>query len=696
MKLTAQMIVGPQAFNGHATNNPILCWDTETDLIRPGRMFGRLVCLSWAMLSPAGEDGPAGLLDAATGYRFVRDHLRAGRIIVGHNVFYDVGVLCRYAASVGEGQEFLDLAFEAVNAGLIRDTMIREKLLDISRGWFRRRIFPDGYVESRNYTLADLARRRLRIAMEKDLFRLRYAELIGVPISEWPAGARKYPIDDATATRGVFASQARDDGFGRDVWREVGDERNQTRKQLWLSLMSAWGIRTIAEDVRGLEAHMLRQMQVIGAGLQVAGLLRADGTRDTKAAVRRMREACAAEGIPVPRTKTYLKKVKEKQEVDDADGVCLDEDACNDTSDPILHDYAAYSKIKNVISKDVPMLLKGEVHPIHANFQMVETGRVGCSNPNLMNLKSGVDVACACRWLDSGPLELCPRCKGKKKISLLGDWGIRECFVPREDHVFIQADYPGLELRTLAQFCVTMFGRSALADAINAGIDLHLKLAAELCRVTYQVAEALYRVGDSKISAARKLAKIANFGLPGGMADPAFISWAAAAGFVITPARAAELRRAWLTAWPEMVIYFAYMRKLVGKRGGPGATFTHLFTGRRRAGVHYTAACNSPFQGLGADATGEAGFLLSRAMYTERGSALYGCRLVNYVHDEFIGEAPTSRYQDAAFEMVRVMRDGANRYLPDVPFTEIEPVAMRRWSKDAKSIINNGRLEIWE
>lgn len=694
MSTRANVIMNCPAWAGRTTETPILVFDTETDLIRPGRPFGRLVCVSYAWIATDGKEGAAGVLEAGEGFRLVFDHLRAGGIVVGHNVFYDLWVLCRYASELGCGQEFIETVFDVVGRGQIRDTLIREQLHDIARGWFRRRKFPDGYVESRNYQLADLARRRLRIQLEKDVYQLRYAEMIGLLISEWVEGARRYPLLDATVTRGVFLSQMRDERLDAP-WREIGDERNQMRKACWHTLMSGYGIRTTAADVRGLEAHMLAQMQVIGAGLQSAGLLRADGTRDTKAAVRRMRAACEAEGIPVPRTKTYQKKIKEKIAVDEADGVCLDEDACNDTSDPVLHDYATYSKIKNVISKDIPMLLAGETHPIHARFALVETGRLGCSSPNLMNLKSGVDVACSCRWVDVGDLELCPRCKGKKKISLLGDWGIRECFAPRPDHVFIQADYPGLELRTLAQFCVSMFGRSALADAINSGIDVHLKLAGELCRVSYAVAAELYARSDSKIGAARKLAKIANFGLPGGMADPAFISWAAAAGFVISPARAAELRRAWLTAWPEMIQYFAYMRKLVGKRGGPGAAFVHLFTERRRAGVHYTAACNSPFQGLGADATGHAGFLISRAMYCERLSPLFGSRLVNYVHDEFIGEAHVDRYEQAAFAMVDLMKRGANVYLPDVPFTEIEPVAMARWSKDAKSIIKNGSLEVW-
>ena len=42
-----------------------------------------------------------------------------------------------------------------------------------------------------------------------------------------------------------------------------------------------------------------------------------------------------------------------------------------------------------------------------------------------------------------------------------------------EGHVLIACDYAQLELATLAQTCIHMFGQSRMAEVINQGIDPH-------------------------------------------------------------------------------------------------------------------------------------------------------------------------------------------------------------------------------
>ena len=670
-----------------------LAWDTETHLIRPGRPFGRLVCVSWAR-----PDGTCGLFNAADGYEFVREALRRREVLVGHNHFYDLWALVHAGETRFGDKEIHALVWRAVEEGLIRDTQIRESLMDIARGQFRRKFHPDGFVEQRRYSLAEVAHRRTRHELVKDTWRLRYSELDGVPLDQWPPGARQYSILDSVATGEVYVSQAKEDGISLDA--AVGDEIFQVKKWCFQSLMSAYGLRTKEDAVRGLEEHIRAQVESVNRTLISVGLSRFVGkklTKNTKEAARRMVADCRAEGRPIPKTKTAREKAKKGILVGEEEGVCTDEDACNDSADPALHAWALHGKLNNVLTKDIPMFNRGILYPIHSRFDIAETGRTTSTDPNVHNLKQAVEGSCGCRWDDTSDPVQCQKCKGKKKFSLLGDYGIRECFVPRPGFIYAQADYPGLELKTLAQFCVTVFGRSHLAEAINSGIDVHLKLAGEILGVAYPVAVTMLAAGDSRIKAARNLAKVANFGLPGGLSDPAFVSWAHGAGFAITLRRAAELRAAWHRAWPETVRYFALMRKLAGPRGGNGATFTHLFTGRRRSRVSYTQLCNAWFQGLGSDATGEAGFRLSRAMYCERESPLFGCRMVNYVHDEFIIEAPEYRAAAAAWEMVRIMREGANVFLPNVPFTEIEPVLMREWSKDAKTVLDaQGNLIPWE
>ena len=58
--------------------------------------------------------------------------------------------------------------------------------------------------------------------------------------------------------------------------------------------------------------------------------------------------------------------------------------------------------------------------------------------------------------------------------------GVRECFVPRKGYVYIGADYSTLELCCLAQVTYTLFGESAMREAINSGQDLHMVTGASI------------------------------------------------------------------------------------------------------------------------------------------------------------------------------------------------------------------------
>jgi DNA polymerase-1 len=85
----------------------------------------------------------------------------------------------------------------------------------------------------------------------------------------------------------------------------------------------------------------------------------------------------------------------------------------------------------------------------------------------------------------------------------------------------------------------------------------------------------------------------------------------------------------------------------------------------------------------------------------DQASPLFNARIVAFIHDEFIAEvddAPSAH--DAAHELARLMVEGANVYLPDVPIplSKMEPLLMRRWSKKAEPRFSTegGRLVPWE
>jgi DNA polymerase-1 len=258
--------------------------------------------------------------------------------------------------------------------------------------------------------------------------------------------------------------------------------------------------------------------------------------------------------------------------------------------------------------------------------------------------------------------------------------------------VFAQADYDGLELRTLAQACYTAYGVSKLREALNKGRDVHLALAATILKISYD--NAWERRKYAEVSSARKLAKVANFGFPGGLGVKGMRVYAARKPYYtqLTQEEVEKLRADWLATWPEMRKHFRWASD--GDRAQ--TTVTQLFSGRRRGGTAYTDRANTIFQGLGADATKRALWLLTRACHTQRDHILFGCRPAMYVHDEFLLEVPDDDLaHDRAQALKALMIEGANEFLPDCPATT-EPLLMAFWSKEAQPLYDkHGRLQVW-
>jgi hypothetical protein len=84
---------------------------------------------------------------------------------------------------------------------------------------------------------------------------------------------------------------------------------------------------------------------------------------------------------------------------------------------------------------------------------------------------------------------------------------VRECFVARPGWVYGFCDYSFIELCTLAQSCLEMFGHSTMAEAINAGLDPHLDMAATMLNIEYHEAVARKKAGDPQIDEYRQLSK---------------------------------------------------------------------------------------------------------------------------------------------------------------------------------------------
>lgn len=683
----------------------VIAFDTETALIRPALLAPPLVCVSWQ------ENGSvARLAHHSDAEPIIRGWLESDAILVGHNVAYDMAVICERFPALRA------LVFKAYDENRVTDTQLRQQLLDIAAGVYRRKVGPKGKRIAQRYDLATTTDRCVGWKLEKDGWRYAYVEFIDVPLSDWltravevqaearvklakgapandveqltslvqstPEQCLEYPLMDARAALAVFLKQEQ---FGNYLANQYG----QARAAFWLHLSSAWGLKTDEYGVDVLRRETEAQLEEVETELMAVGLVRKDGTRDTKVAKARMIEVCRRDGREIPRTDAHDACVKAANDDYDAADACtehvsLDADACFESEDQVLIWYAELSTLKKVLSNDVAALAKGVFWPVHTRYGLAETGRTTSSGPNIQNVTKRP--------------------------------GIREAFVPRPGKVFAQVDAPQLELYCLAQCCISWFGFSKLGEALNAGFDPHLVFAAKMLGIAYAEAAAVHadekhpRYGE--VDRARQLAKVCLFGFPGGLGAKTFITYARAtygrkrkAEFLalnLTVERVKELKAQWLEAFPEMAHYFGRINALCANDTNRAFVET-LFTKRFRGQATFCAACNNGFQALGSDCMKAVGWLLAKAMYVEWDyhdpDPLFDARTVAFVHDEFIAEVNDDEYaHDAAQRLGDLLVEGANVYLPDVPIPrkKVKPLLMRRWSKEAKPRHDaSGRLIPW-
>jgi DNA polymerase I-like protein with 3'-5' exonuclease and polymerase domains len=286
--------------------------------------------------------------------------------------------------------------------------------------------------------------------------------------------------------------------------------------------------------------------------------------------------------------------------------------------------------------------------------------------------------------------------------------GVRECFIPRPGYVFAFADYSGLELCTLAQVCLDWFGESEMAEALQAGQDLHLALAADMLGITYEEAKKRAKDGDNEVKHYRQLSKICNFGLPGFMGSKTFVEYAEGYGVILTEQESKDLKDAWLKKWGVMQLYFKKILDLYES----GEPFEQIRSGRLRGGATLCATANTAFQGLAADGAKRALWFVARECYlenpwekipdpitgtTHKGrTSLFGCRPTLFIHDEIGMECPFDEVHPekaaaAAERLSAVMVAAMTYFVPDVPI-KADPVIVRRWYKGAEPVRQNGIL----
>lgn len=306
---------------------------------------------------------------------------------------------------------------------------------------------------------------------------------------------------------------------------------------------------------------------------------------------------------------------------------------------------------------------------------ILRTGRTSCSAPNLQNYPS------------------------RDK-----EYPLRNIFMPPEGFVLCATDFSFIELCAFAQSCLTRFGKSRMADIINAGLDPHRWFAAVKA---HRITTKLDFIKDPKAchefnehlkeivsKTERQNAKAANFGFPGALGVKTFWRNCREQGIQMTIEEAAEARKAWIDAFPEMKYHMKPEEikedaKTLAKYGGDidedeieieGSESSRqrykatTITGFRRYNCSYNSACNIHFQSVVAEGAKEAMWnLLSNG---------FADRMVNFVHDEVLYLLRIAELCERIPIVEQLMIAGMKKVIPDVK-VGVESSVMRHWDKGA-------------
>jgi DNA polymerase-1 len=647
-------------------------FDCETYAITPGTPVPKLVCLQYAF-----DDDEPGIVLADEARRLFHGWLQDKSLrLVAHNGFFDAAVL--YAGNHAAAWPFV----QAIHDGRYRDTMIMGKLHAIEHAWIQdpNARFSLGHL----YTLA--TGKELAGKTGPDIWRLRYGELDGVPVANWPAAAVEYAKMDITALRTVYKALAVQD---------YADEQPQTRKAWDLRCAGDWGLRTDPKARDALQARLEPVVAETKAKLAEVGLYRkAPPVFDDAAFEAEVVARCDMLGVPVQRTPTgkikrtaaflgaigiadlsafrvdtgqYVKNTALVRELVERafdevplttnGNVATSRKWLRESNDPLLTALADVGEAETILNTFIPALTPASLHPNHN--PLVASGRVSVSKPNINNM---------------------PRYPG-----------VREIIIARPGYVFVDADYTQAELCALAQVCINLFGYSRMGEIINSGRDLHCWFGAQVIGVDYDEFVARYDAGDKQCKDARQLAKSFNFGAPGGLGAKKFVAWAWDTYRVqLTVAQSKALKEEWLNTFPEIRQYFDWVNRQL--QGRDKFTFVQHGSGRRRGGLGYCDGCNTGFQGLTADGAARALRLFHDSALYDPNHPAYGARVVAQIYDELLVETPEDRVHETGLLLREAMLSGMNYFTPDVP-ARVTMEAMYRWTKNAKHTTDaNGRL----
>jgi hypothetical protein len=711
----------------------ILAFDTETHKMAEGSLAPQIVCCS---MYDASLPVLAAVADPDDMLRSVVEYVvDAQETTIAHNAAFDLSVFIK---------NFPDLApriFQGLEEGKYQDTVIREKFLNLAdTGDLKYLELPTGAKQRLGYSLADLVKQHFGTDLsaskqDDDAWRKNYKELEEMPSSEWPAGAIEYANMDSIWCYKIYQEQElrREDlkpYTGIDPFGEDGLlVAHRTAVSTALFLISARGMKIDHEYKAEVEKMLADELRPEKLSLLIEkGILIPEqppqpyknGAIDKETGEPKMTKAVPEKIEKSKAWVPYCLEVANRfgwevpytdpsdRHPDGQPSITKDWLEDHEGYDETLDQYLHRQRLQKLVTTEIPRMNRADgtdadvVHPMFDALK--ETGRTSSYASE--------------GWPSFNGQNVDPRA--------------RPCFIPRDGFYYLSVDYNQMELGTAAQTCINLFGYSVMADKINAGVDLHAYLGAQIAAATDEGFIDLLRSNevsaedkdavmglfmdckaspDEEVRAFyknyRTLAKPTGLGYPGGLGPETFVAYAKATyGVIIDIDKAKELREIWRSTFPEMPEYHNWINNhAIDHENSVGKDLRYAYTsplGMYRAGCFFCAAANGKaLQTPSAEGATSAVFQVVRACYdkTARGADLLQGYVfpVNFIHDEILFEiAIDDRITERVDTIKDIMVECMELVTPDVK-AGASAALMKRWYKEAEAVYDeNNNLIPWE
>lgn len=718
----------------------MIVFDFETHRIAPGGIYPKPVCLAHDLNGkPELAVGDVDMCAAMTAI------LESEHILVNQSIAFDMRV------AVTAWPQLRSLVRRAYREGRVGDTSIRMKLNDLAvSGRIGQRLTPDGSYAKVDYSLADLVRDLFGEDISEgksgpDSWRLRYGELDGLPLHQWPRDAVEYPLSDVHWAR-VCWKTMQVPRCGIEHGAHLAEAIN-VRADFVATGVTQHGLKLDPNRAQldYDKSCELRNWQNFGT-LTEAGILvppqegreyakqpgKFTQPKPEKLARGELRNyvlrAAREHGLKIPLTKKAIAlfpdQYGEKRLLNvPASHVCFDENpnwigtskgmisSLAEVADPVGEEMTERSVVDKLVTSYFPGLIWDFGNDVKGSLALKYMRDEKTPPPEWDPAKADV------RWADTVHPNFSPLMKTGRSSSFAGslypscqgqnvDPRVRSSFVAREGYLLLSIDYAALELYAAAWTWTAALGYSVLYDLLQKGLDPHVFLASSIypgtrdiidSQARYAAFAALKQTDEETYSYQRKFAKAVGLGLPGGLGCTTLIAFAWGMFQIrMTIAEAEAAREIWLNTFPEARDYLKdHMYQVLRdpqdcytNEDGDKVTLYSYTTPRmmERARCSYSEAANgSALQSPSAEGFKLAMWAVQEAIEEE--DVLAGVVLVDPIHDELLFEIPICEdygRTHAAVLRLRALMEGAMcEAMPGLPF-KTEAVVMYRWDKFAR------------